>query len=121
MPNPDVNCLFCKMVDGTIPVEKIFENEGVISIRDIHPQAKSHFLVIPKTHIASVFHAFEEPAKGRTIVGDLFAAAAVIAREQGLMPEGFRSVLNTNEFGGQTVPHLHLHLLGGEKLKGSFA
>lgn len=109
------------MIDGTIPVERIFENDRVIAIRDIHPQAKCHFLVIPKTHVASVFHAFNVPKNGREVVGDLFAAVAEIAQQQGLMPGGFRSVMNTNEFGGQTVFHLHLHILGGEKLKGSFA
>jgi histidine triad (HIT) family protein len=117
----DPNCVFCKIIDGVIPSERVYEDEHVIAIRDIQPQAKQHFLVIPKDHVRSVYDAFESEDAGREVVANLFVAAAKIAKKEGLMPDGYRSVFNTNEFGGQTVFHMHLHLLGGERLKGSFA
>ena len=96
------DCIFCKMIRGEIPA----------------PQAKTHLLVMPKKHITSLETAFPRDGIGQeALIGRLFLAATQIAREQGLLPGGFRSVINTNRDGGQTVFHLHLHILGGEILR----
>ncbi len=116
-----MDCLFCKIVDGKIPSSRVFEDENTIIIRDIQPQAKEHFLVIPKKHVENIAEAFSDEEAGREVAADLFSAANRFVRENGMYPAGFRSVLNTGELGGQTVFHLHLHLLGGEKLHGRFA
>ena len=111
----DAQCIFCKIVEGAIPSPRVYEDDQFICIRDIHPQAKIHLLVLPKEHIASLETAYPATGAGKgEIVNRLFETAVKIAREQKLLPSGFRSVINTNEDGGQTVFHLHLHLLGGE-------
>jgi histidine triad (HIT) family protein len=116
------DCLFCKMAAGTVPVPKVYEDAEYLCIRDIRPQARIHLLVMPKEHVASLEAAFPDHGPARSeMVGRLFEIAARIARQQGLLPDGFRSVINTNSHGGQTVFHLHLHLLGGEPLGGAFA
>ncbi len=115
------DCLFCKMIVGESPVPKVYEDDSFICIRDIHPQAKIHLLVIPKKHISSLMTAFPEGSAGESeLMGNLFAVAAQIARQHGLLPGGYRSVINTERDAGQTVFHIHLHLLGGESLSGSF-
>jgi histidine triad (HIT) family protein len=122
MSKSHADCLFCKMIHGQIPVPRVFENEAVICIKDIRPQAKIHLLVIPKEHVPSLEEAF--PAHGSSkseLIGKLFQAATEIARKENLLPRGFRSVINTKDDAGQTVHHLHLHLLGGEPLNGDFA
>jgi len=116
-----VDCIFCKISSGEVPAKKILENDHAFVIADLHPQAKKHFLVIPKKHIQSVATAFEEPTEAKTILGELFALGYELAQNEKLLPGGFRSVINTNADGGQTVFHLHLHILGGEKLKDGFA
>jgi histidine triad (HIT) family protein len=109
------DCVFCKIIEGKIPAPRVYEDENVICIRDIQPQAKVHLLVIPKVHARTLMDV-----DGRG-VASLFEAAQKIAHTQGLLPGGFRSVINTGVDGGQTVFHLHLHLLGGERLRGGFA
>ena len=109
------DCIFCKIIDGKIPAPRVYEDEHVICIRDIQPQAKIHLLVIPKSHARTLMDV-----DGHAMAA-LFEAAQKIAQTQGLLPAGFRSVINTLEDGGQTVFHLHLHLLGGERLRGGFA
>ncbi len=105
------NCLFCKIVERSIPAEIIFENEKVLAFKDITPQAPVHILVIPKEHITSP----EEITEANSgIAGEVIAAAAAIAKQQNL--EGYRLVFNCNEIAGQTVFHLHCHLLGGRKM-----
>lgn len=116
-----MDCIFCKIVDGKIPAKKILEDEKAIVIADIQPQAKKHFLVIPKKHVAALDEAFADDPAGRRVVSDLFSLALKLAKQENLLPGGFRSVINTHADGGQTVFHLHLHILGGEKLKGTFA
>lgn len=111
------DCLFCKIAGNEIPSERIFENDRFFAIRDIQPQAKKHFLVIPKEHVASLATALPEK---KELMGELFAAGVEVAKREGLLPDGFRSVINTNQYGGQTVFHIHLHILGGEPLRGSF-
>ncbi|MDQ2832733.1 MAG: histidine triad nucleotide-binding protein [Acidobacteriota bacterium] len=108
--SPD--CLFCKIVDGTIPANRAYEDECCIAFPDINPQAPTHMLLIPKRHIAS--HA-EALAEDTATLGQLMAAAAKVAREHEL-DGGYRIVVNTGEDGGQTVNHLHVHLLGGRRM-----
>lgn len=103
------NCIFCKIIRGEIPSQKVFENEGYFAFRDIHPQAKTHVLVIPKTHVKNVLEADE------ALLGGLFHTAAQVARQEGLN-EGFRLVTNCGKHGAQSVEHLHVHVLGGEQL-----
>ncbi len=119
------SCLFCKMVKGEIPVSRVFEDEKCFAIRDINPQAKTHILVIPKEHFSSLDELFAARGEGglseaRGLAGHLLEKAAEIARSEKLLPDGFRVVVNTNGYAGQTVFHLHFHLLGGEPLKGGF-
>jgi histidine triad (HIT) family protein len=106
------DCLFCKIAAGTIPVTRLYEDEQVMAFADIHPQAPVHILVIPKRHIGSLAQtqAGDEP-----LLGLLVAAAVEIARQLGL-GGGYRLVVNTGADGGQTVEHLHVHLLGGRHM-----
>jgi histidine triad (HIT) family protein len=110
-------CLFCKIVAGEIPSPRVHEDEHVICIRDIHPQARTHLLVLPKEHVASLDEAFPEngPSKA-ALLGAMMKSVTEIARKQGLLPGGFRTVINTGKDGGQTVFHLHLHILGDKTL-----
>jgi histidine triad (HIT) family protein len=108
--SPD--CLFCKIVDGTIPANRVYEDVSCIGFPDINPQAPTHILVIPKQHIVSHAEALTDDT---ALMGHLMAAAAEIAREQKL-ERGYRIVVNTGHEGGQTVNHLHLHLLGGRPM-----
>ncbi len=108
----DENCLFCKIIRGEIPSTKVYEDESVFAFRDINPQAPVHILVVPKAHIESAAAVNEENAP---YVAACFAAIAKIAKAEGL-DKGFRVVNNSGEDGGQTVMHLHFHLIGGVKL-----
>lgn len=106
------DCLFCKIVAGSIPVKKIHEDELSLSFADINPQAQTHVLVIPREHIDSLAEAKAEHA---ALLGHLMVKAAEIARDSGL-GKGYRVVINTGPDGGQSVGHLHLHLLGGRHM-----
>jgi len=106
------DCIFCKIVAGEIPSQKVYEDEAVFAFRDIAPQAPQHILVIPKAHVAS---AFDVTAENADLVAACFAAIPRIAKEQGL-DSGFRVISNCGEDGGQTVFHLHFHILGGKSL-----
>ncbi|MCL2589092.1 MAG: histidine triad nucleotide-binding protein [Oscillospiraceae bacterium] len=106
------DCLFCKIVAGEIPSDKIYEDDAVLAFRDIAPQAPVHILVIPKAHVAS---AMELSDKNTDLVAACFAAIPQIAKEQGL-ENGFRVITNCGQEGGQTVFHLHFHILGGRQL-----
>lgn len=108
----DPDCLFCKIASGAIPVEPLYQDEQVIAFRDIAPQAPTHFLVIPRTHLQSLAHTKKEHA---SLLGHLLAVAADLAAQQGLS-EGFRTVINSGRDGGQTVAHLHMHILGGRPM-----
>jgi histidine triad (HIT) family protein len=107
------DCLFCKIVAGTIPASRVYEDEDVIVINDINPQAPLHALVIPRRHIPTL-NALT-PADD-ALVGAMHRAAATVARDRGFADRGFRTVFNTNAEAGQTVFHLHLHLLAGRGL-----
>jgi histidine triad (HIT) family protein len=107
------DCLFCKIVAGDIPAKRVFEDELCLAFPDINPQAPTHLLVIPKEHIPSQAHTTSEH---KALMGHLMAAAADLARTYGL-DGGYRVVVNSGDDGGQTVHHLHLHLLGGRHMK----
>ncbi len=107
------DCIFCKIVSGDIPADKVYENDHVIAFRDLNPQAPFHCLVIPKKHIATINDIQSEDAE---LIGQMYLAAKQIAADAGLSEEGFRTVMNCNEAAGQTVFHIHLHVLGGRNL-----
>jgi histidine triad (HIT) family protein len=106
------DCIFCRIVAGTIPATKVFEDDRALAFRDLHPVAPTHVLVIPKEHIASAAHAIESH---EALLGHLMLVAAKVAQQEGLS-SGFRIVANTGTDGGQTVDHLHLHVLGGRAM-----
>jgi histidine triad (HIT) family protein len=106
----DPDCLFCRIVAGEIPSTKVHQDELVFAFRDIAPRAPTHILIIPRDHIASAADLTEAHAE---MLGRLFAVAARIAREEGIAESGYRLVSNVGRGGGQTVDHLHFHLLGG--------
>jgi histidine triad (HIT) family protein len=105
-------CLFCKIIAGEIPSKKVFEDDLTYAFRDINPQAPTHVLVLPRRHIASLA---ETNAEDQTLMGHLLLVAERIASSEGLS-KGFRTVINTGPDGGQTVDHLHLHVLGGRAM-----
>jgi histidine triad (HIT) family protein len=109
----ETDCLFCKIGAGEIPADIVHETDEVVAFRDINPQAPTHALIIPKRHIASINDLQESDA---VIVGKLFLAAKEIARDEGFAEPGYRVVMNCNAAAGQTVFHIHLHLLGGRDL-----
>ena len=104
------DCIFCKIVQGEIPSKKVFENEKLIVIEDVNPQAPVHLLIIPKEHIATVLDLSE---KHKELIGSILLTAAQIAKEKKIAEPGFRTVVNCNRGAGQTVFHIHFHLLGG--------
>jgi Diadenosine tetraphosphate (Ap4A) hydrolase and other HIT family hydrolases len=106
------DCLFCKIVAGDIPSSKIYEDDDLFAFDDVSPQAPTHVLIVPRRHIDSLDKA---EAGDKELLGKLMLAAADIAREKGIAQSGYRIVVNTNADGGQTVFHLHLHLLGGRQ------
>jgi len=108
-----MSCIFCKIAGGEIPATKVYEDEDVLAFRDLHPQAPTHILVIPRKHIATVNDLDESDA---VLIGKLFLAAKKIAANEGFAENGYRVVMNTNRDGGQTVFHIHLHLLAGRTL-----
>ncbi|HEY6446447.1 MAG TPA: histidine triad nucleotide-binding protein [Acidobacteriaceae bacterium] len=107
-----MECIFCKIVAGGIPAKKVREDEHLLAFHDIDPKAPTHILVIPKKHIASLAHA---EAADAPLLGRMMAAASEIAREQGLS-KGYRVVISTGPEGGQTVDHLHVHVMGGRQM-----
>lgn len=107
------DCLFCRIIQKKIPARIIHEDEEVLAFEDIAPQAPVHILVIPKKHIPTPLDILPED---HALIGKLFHAAGVIARERGIAESGFRLVINTNADAGQAVYHLHLHLIGGRPM-----
>ena len=105
--------IFTKIINKTIPADIIYEDEQVLAFNDINPQAPIHFLVIPKKAIATINDIQPED---REVVGQLYIAAAKIAEQQGFAEQGYRAVMNCNEYGGQTVYHIHLHVLAGKPM-----
>jgi histidine triad (HIT) family protein len=107
---PD-ECLFCRIASRNLPVPLLFESADCVAFRDINPQAPTHILVIPREHIPSLNQATDA-----ALIGRLSLAAAEIAKQEGIAESGYRTVVNTNKDGGQTVFHVHLHLLGGRHM-----
>jgi len=105
-----MDCLFCKIAAGEIPSDRVYEDENVLVFRDIQPQAPTHLLVVPRAHVASLWEL-----EDRELAGHLLSVAAQVAREAGL-DAGWRLIANTRDDGGQEVPHLHLHVLGGRPM-----
>ena len=110
----NLNCLFCKIVNGEIPAERIYEDDQVLAFRDINPQAPRHFLVIPKIHLSTLNDLRPEH---EALVGRMHTAAKKIAEETGMSGTGYRTVTNCGDDGLQSVYHLHLHVLGGRVMK----
>ncbi len=106
------DCLFCKIVEGEIPAKLVYEDAVCVAFNDINPQAPTHILIIPRKHIVSMNEANEGD---KEILGHLLLKAGWIARESDFAENGYRTVINTNDDGGQTVFHLHVHLLGGRQ------
>jgi histidine triad (HIT) family protein len=107
------DCLFCKIANRELPADVIFEDDDLLAFNDISPQAPTHVLIIPKTHIASVNNLTEAEIN---LPGKLVLRARALASEKGIAESGYRLIMNCNSHGGQTVYHLHLHLLGGRQL-----
>jgi len=102
-------CIFCKIVAGSIPCRKVYEDDEILGFHDINPLTPVHFMLIPKAHVASLAEAGPEHAP---VLGRILALAARLAREQG-SPDGFRTIVNTGRIGRQDVYHLHVHIIGG--------
>ena len=113
------DCIFCKIVSGEIPSRRILENDEFVAFHDVQPQAKVHALVVPRRHHPSLVDA--AAVDGPEWLGLLLKTGVEAARVLGIDSSGFRSVINTGPEGGQTVFHLHLHIIGGEKLRGGMA
>jgi len=107
------DCIFCKITAGEIPSDKVYEDENVFAFRDINPVAPTHVLIIPKKHISTINDLRQDDA---ATMGNLFLAAKTIANQEGYAEDGYRTVMNCGEAAGQTVFHVHLHLLAGREL-----
>ena len=105
------SCLFCRIARGEIPSNKVAETDDAMAFRDIDPKAPTHILVIPREHVASLAEASDS-----AMLGSLLVLASSVARSEGLNESGYRVVVNTGRYGGQTVDHLHLHVLGGRHM-----
>ncbi|HET8730989.1 MAG TPA: histidine triad nucleotide-binding protein [Moraxellaceae bacterium] len=108
-----MDCIFCKIARKEIPARIAFENERVVAFHDLFPQAPTHVLVIPKTHYSTLN---DVPADDAALLGELVSAATTVAKDLGIAEPGYRVVMNCNADGGQSVYHIHLHLLGGRHM-----
>jgi len=108
-----MTCLFGEIAGGKIPSDILYQDEQVVAFRDVNPQAPTHLLIIPRKHILSLAHLSETDMP---LIGHMTKVANSLAREHGISERGYRLVINCGEQGGQVVPHLHMHLLGGRKL-----
>ena len=109
-----MDCVFCKIVAGEIPSDILYQDEEVIAFHDINPIAPTHLLIVSKKHIPSILHLTDAEAP---LIGHMVKVANQLAREHGVAESGYRLVINCGKEGGQLVPHLHMHLLGGRVLK----
>lgn len=107
------DCLFCKMINGEIKPDTVLETDDVLAFRDINPQAPTHVLVIPKQHVSTINDLDQQHAE---LVGKLYLAAQQVARHEGIDQSGYRTVMNCQEGAGQSVFHIHLHVLGGRRM-----
>ena len=107
------DCIFCKIAAGNIPANIVYQNDQVVAFRDLNPQAPTHILVIPKKHIATTNDITTDDA---ALIGQMYLAARHIAKDEGIADSGYRTVMNCNRGAGQTVFHIHLHVLGGRQM-----
>lgn len=107
-------CIFCQIKEGKLPAKRVYEDDQAVAFEDVHPQAPTHVLVIPRKHIASLN---ELEGEDEALVGHLFSVGRKIAKERGIDGKGWRAVINTNRDAGQTVFHVHLHVLGGRGMR----
>jgi len=107
------DCIFCKIISGEIPGDVVYENEDVLAFRDLNPQAPTHILVIPRRHIATINDLQDADAE---LLGKMYLAAKEIAKNEGIDEAGYRTIMNCNAGAGQTVFHIHLHVLGGRQM-----
>ena len=108
-----MNCLFCQIIEGLIPATPCYQDDKVFAFPDLHPRAPTHVLIVPKKHIATINELMPEDAE---LIGHMVLTAKHLAKEYGFAEQGFRLVMNCNSWGGQTVFHVHLHLLGGRAM-----
>jgi len=108
-----MDCIFCQIVAGKVPSEILYQDEEVIAFRDINPQAPTHLIIIPKRHIPSLAHLSGELS---SVIEHMVEAANKLAEREGISETGYRLVINCGQWGGQLVPHLHMHLIGGRRL-----
>lgn len=107
------DCIFCKIISGEIAGDVVYENEDVLAFRDLNPQAPTHILVIPRRHIATINDLQDADAE---LLGKMYLAAKEIAKNEGIDEAGYRTIMNCNAGAGQTVFHIHLHVLGGRQM-----
>lgn len=110
------DCIFCRIAAGTIPAERVYEDGDLVAFRDLHPQAPTHVLLVPKKHIATLNDLTPDDAP---LIGRMYLVAAQLAAQEGIAESGYRTIFNCNADGGQVIFHLHLHLLGGRVLSSS--
>ena len=108
-----MDCIFCQIIEGKIPSDTVYQDEEIIAFRDINPKAPVHIIIIPRRHIAALSDLSEDDS---ALVGRMVAAANKLAKEEGVADKGYRVFINCGKEGGQLVPHLHLHLVGGRQL-----
>lgn len=111
-----MDCIFCQIIAGKVPGDILYQDKEIIAFRDIHPQAPIHLLIVPKKHIPSLTHLSEADSP---LIAHMVNVANRLAKDKGIAERGYRLVINCGEDGGQLVPHLHMHLLGGRKLSGA--
>ncbi|MCW9048032.1 MAG: histidine triad nucleotide-binding protein [Gammaproteobacteria bacterium] len=107
------DCIFCKIINGDIPADILYQDNDVLAFRDLSPQAPVHFLVIPKKHISTINDFQDDDA---ALIGKLYLAAKMLAKQEQMHESGYRCVMNCNDDGGQTVHHIHLHVLGKRQM-----
>ncbi len=108
-----MDCIFCQIISGKVPTEFLYQDEGAVAFRDIHPKAPTHIIIIPKEHIPSLAHLSEEQLP---LMGHMVKIANQLAKGEGIAEQGYRLMINCGKEGGQVVPHLHIHLLGGRRV-----
>ena len=111
-----MDCIFCQIASGKIPSDIVYQDEELIAFRDINPQAPVHLIIIPRKHIPSLAYLSQADS---SLLGHMVAVANQLAKGEGVAEKGYRLAINCGEEGGQLVPHLHLHLLGGRRLSGT--
>ncbi|MBT3240357.1 MAG: histidine triad nucleotide-binding protein [Chloroflexi bacterium] len=110
----NVDCIFCKIIKGDLPSDKVHEDDTIIAFRDINPVAPTHILIVPKKHITDNNDFYPEDEE---IAGRMFSVVRELAKKEGITESGYRLIMNTGKDGGQEVPHMHLHLIGGQKMQ----